>query len=69
MHDEGNCTAGTPELGQLAYAEDPAQDKYETMWRPALNAMADAGMNTVRLYNIDPEVPHALFMKAASELG
>lgn len=69
MRDEGNCTPGKPSLPQLAYAADPTIDKYETMWRPALQAMADAGMNTVRLYNVDPEESHEKFMAAAAELG
>jgi len=69
MHDEGKCTPGSPELGQLEYAEDPTQDKYETLWGPALVAMAGAGINTVRLYNVDPETDHTRFMQTAASLG
>mmetsp|Transcript_102509 Transcript_102509/g.295098 ORF Transcript_102509/g.295098 Transcript_102509/m.295098 type:complete len:684 (+) Transcript_102509:107-2158(+) len=65
----GNCTPGTPVEEKLDYADDPTVDELESMWKPALNAIADLGANTVRLYNIDPQASHDKFMNFAASLG
>merc|ERR1719221_567626 len=56
-------------MEKLDYAADPTADEQEPVWSEALNAMANMGVNTVRLYNIDPMISHKKFMDYAASLG
>lgn len=64
-----DCAAGTPPFRKLEYAEDVATDDLEDEWRPNLEAIKALGVNTVRLYNIDPDKYHKKFMQAAEKMG
>jgi len=66
---KGNCTPGEPIAGKLDYGADPSAENLEDTWKEALNAIAVLGANTVRLYNIDPEISHKKFMDYAASLG
>jgi len=63
------CKAGQPKFAELNYFADPVTDALEGQWRDNLRAMSDLGVNTIRLYNIDPDASHRKFMQAAEALG
>jgi len=63
------CIPGEPEGGYRGYSADVQTDDLEDYWSADLEAMANMGANTVRLYNIDPQKSHAKFMKKAHSLG
>ncbi|POM78744.1 1,3-beta-glucanosyltransferase [Phytophthora palmivora] len=48
---------------------DWAADEHEAVWKPHLKIMQDLGVNTIRLYSIDPSVSHDKFMCACSQAG
>lgn len=48
---------------------DFTTDEYEYIWSPHINTMKDLGVNTIRLYAVDPSQSHDKFMCAASEAG
>ncbi|TMW59266.1 hypothetical protein Poli38472_004335 [Pythium oligandrum] len=60
-----------PNSGELAGVTgyDWTTDDHEDVWGPHLEVMKDLGVNTVRLYSVDPNRPHDKFMCAASEAG
>ena len=63
------CVPGKPEGGYRGYSADVQTDALEEYWSADLEAMANMGANTVRLYNIDPRESHDKFMKKAESLG
>jgi len=63
------CKAGHPKFAELQYFADPVTDDLEQEWHSNLQAMADLGVNTIRLYNIDPQASHRKFMQATAALG
>jgi len=63
------CVPGHPEGGTWSYTEDVQADEHEATWSKDLEAMANLGANTVRLYNVDPSKSHTKFMKKAESLG
>ncbi|EEY60256.1 glycoside hydrolase, putative, partial [Phytophthora infestans T30-4] len=48
---------------------DWAADEHEDVWKPHLEVMQDLGVNTIRLYSVDPSVSHDKFMCACSQAG
>merc|ERR1712137_1313602 len=48
---------------------DWAADKHEDVWKPYLKVLQDLGVNTIRLYSVDPGTSHDKFMCACSEAG
>ncbi|KAJ0408789.1 hypothetical protein ATCC90586_005540 [Pythium insidiosum] len=60
-----------PNAGEFANVGnyDWAADDYESVWRPHLKIMKELGVNTIRLYSVDPTRSHDKFMCACSELG
>ncbi|TMW59265.1 hypothetical protein Poli38472_004334 [Pythium oligandrum] len=60
-----------PNGGELANVGnyDWAADEHENVWRPHLEIMQQLGVNTIRLYSIDPSKSHDAFMCACSEAG
>ncbi|KAG2988614.1 hypothetical protein PC118_g6604 [Phytophthora cactorum] len=60
-----------PNSGELADVSnyDWAADEHESVWKPHLEVMEDLGVNTIRLYSVDPSVSHDKFMCACSEAG
>ncbi|KAG2783550.1 hypothetical protein PC116_g10501 [Phytophthora cactorum] len=60
-----------PNSGEMADVGnyDWAADEHEAVWKPHLAVMKDLGVNTIRLYSIDPSVSHDKFMCACSEAG
>ncbi|KAF1326193.1 hypothetical protein FI667_g8675, partial [Globisporangium splendens] len=60
-----------PNAGELSGVSnyDWAADEHEAVWKPHLKVMQDLGVNTIRLYSIDPSKPHDKFMCACSEAG
>ncbi|TDH73948.1 hypothetical protein CCR75_002602 [Bremia lactucae] len=48
---------------------DWAADEHEAVWKPHLEIMKDLGVNTIRLYSVDPSKPHDNFMCACSDAG
>ncbi|KAF4147211.1 Glucanosyltransferase [Phytophthora infestans] len=60
-----------PNSGDMAYVSnyDWAADDHEAVWKPHLKVMKDLGVNTIRLYSVDPSVPHDKFMCACSDAG
>jgi len=65
----GNCTPGVAPAEKLSYGADPSASDLASTWKAALNAIAVMGANTVRLYNINPELSHKDFMDYAASLG
>lgn len=55
--------------GLLRSDLDTIQDLMEKTWRVSLPHLRDLGVNTVRVYNVNPVMGHGLFMKACEELG
>ncbi|KAH7461343.1 1,3-beta-glucanosyltransferase gas4 [Phytophthora ramorum] len=60
-----------PNSGEMADVSnyDWAADEHEAVWEPHLKVMKDLGVNTIRLYSVDPSVSHDKFMCACSEAG
>ncbi|RLN91193.1 hypothetical protein BBJ28_00003291 [Nothophytophthora sp. Chile5] len=60
-----------PNSGEMADVGnyDWAADEHEAVWVPHLEVMKDLGVNTIRLYSVDPSVSHDKFMCACSEAG
>jgi hypothetical protein len=60
-----------PNSGELADVGnyDWAADEHEDVWKPHVEVMKDLGVNTIRLYSVDPSVSHDKFMCACSEAG
>lgn len=60
-----------PNSGKLAGVSnyDWAADEHEAVWKPHLETMKDLGVNTIRLYSVDPSKSHDKFMCACSEAG
>ncbi|ETP46428.1 hypothetical protein F442_07331 [Phytophthora nicotianae P10297] len=60
-----------PNSGEMADVGnyDWAADEHEDVWQPHLEVMKDLGVNTIRLYSVDPSVSHDKFMCACSEAG
>ncbi|KAF0695666.1 Aste57867_13526 [Aphanomyces stellatus] len=48
---------------------DVFTDDYEDMWRPHIQEFVALGVNTIRLYAVDPFKPHDKFMCALSAAG
>mmetsp|Transcript_13710 Transcript_13710/g.25711 ORF Transcript_13710/g.25711 Transcript_13710/m.25711 type:complete len:612 (+) Transcript_13710:81-1916(+) len=72
VHIDGwvdTCVPGTPKGGYRGYTADVTEDELEEYWTADLEAMANMGANTVRLYNVDPQKSHAKFMNKAASLG
>lgn len=64
-----HCVPGRPKGGEWTYTEDVIADEHEDVWSVDLEAIADLGANTVRLYNVDPQNNHSKFMEKALSLG
>ncbi|TYZ59403.1 hypothetical protein PybrP1_001621 [[Pythium] brassicae (nom. inval.)] len=60
-----------PNAGKLYKVDnyDWTADEHEAVWRPHLEVMKDLGVNTIRLYSVDPSKSHDKFMCACSEAG
>jgi hypothetical protein len=60
-----------PNVGNLSVVTgyDFTTDDYEAIWKPHLEIMKDLGVNTIRLYSVDPGKSHDKFMCAASDAG
>lgn len=60
-----------PNAGELAGVSnyDWTDDEHESVWRPHLAIMQDLGVNTIRLYSVDPGKVHDKFMCACAEAG
>ncbi|POM79812.1 1,3-beta-glucanosyltransferase [Phytophthora palmivora] len=60
-----------PNSGEMADVSnyDWAADEHEAVWKPHLEVLKDLGVNTIRLYSVDPSIPHDKFMCACSEAG
>ncbi|KAL4088390.1 hypothetical protein PRIC1_012812 [Phytophthora ramorum] len=60
-----------PNSGELADVTnyDWAADEHEDVWKPHLEVMMDLGVNTIRLYSVDPSKSHDDFMCACSDAG
>ncbi|TMW59282.1 hypothetical protein Poli38472_004351 [Pythium oligandrum] len=48
---------------------DWASDDHENVWKADLAVMQDLGVNTIRLYSVDPTRSHDKFMCACAEAG
>eukprot|EP00435_Cladocopium_sp_Y103_P053121 s952_g16.t3 len=64
-----HCVPGRPKGGEWSYTEDVIADEHEDVWSVDLEAIADLGANTVRLYNVNPQNNHSKFMEKALSLG
>ncbi|TYZ59392.1 hypothetical protein PybrP1_001610 [[Pythium] brassicae (nom. inval.)] len=53
-----------PNAGKLADVSnyDWTADEHEAVWKPHLEVMKDLGVNTIRLYSVDPGKSHDKFM-------
>lgn len=60
-----------PNSGEMADVSnyDWAADEHQAVWEPHLEVMKDLGVNTIRLYSVDPSKSHDKFMCACSEAG
>jgi hypothetical protein len=60
-----------PNAGEFANVGnyDWAADDYEAVWGPHLDIMQELGVNTIRLYSVDPSRSHDKFMCACAERG
>jgi len=54
---------------ELSYSADIISDEYEERWSADLEAIANLGANTVRLFNLDAGKDHTKFMTKAASLG
>jgi len=48
---------------------DWAADEHEDVWGPHIEMLKELGVNTLRLYSVDPSKEHDKFMCACSEAG
>lgn len=64
-----HCVPGHPKGGEWSYTEDVIADEHEDAWSVDLEAIADLGANTLRLYNVNPQNNHSKFMQKALSLG
>jgi len=60
--------ANAGELSEIT-GYDFVTDEHEDIWKPHIQLMKDLGVNTVRLYSVDPSKSHDKFMCACSEAG
>ncbi|KAF4314948.1 hypothetical protein BBO99_00007419 [Phytophthora kernoviae] len=53
-----------PNSGKLSTVDnyDWASDEHEDVWKPHLKILADLGVNTLRLYSVDPSKKHDKFI-------
>jgi hypothetical protein len=60
-----------PNAGEMADVGnyDWAADEHEAIWKPHIEIMKDLGVNTIRLYSVNPGKSHDKFMCACSEAG
>ncbi|TDH74100.1 hypothetical protein CCR75_002594 [Bremia lactucae] len=60
-----------PNDGEMANVSnyDWTTDEHEAIWKPHLKVMKDLGVNTIRLYSVDPSKSHDKFMCACSDAG
>ncbi|KAH7461280.1 1,3-beta-glucanosyltransferase [Phytophthora ramorum] len=60
-----------PNAGKLSTVDnyDWAADEHEDVWKPHLKTLKDLGVNTLRLYSVDPSKKHGKFMCACSDAG
>lgn len=60
-----------PNAGELANVNnyDWFTDDHEAVWAPHVAIMQDLGVNTIRLYSVDPGKSHDKFMCACAEAG
>uniref|UniRef100_K3WW72 Glycoside hydrolase family 5 domain-containing protein n=1 Tax=Globisporangium ultimum (strain ATCC 200006 / CBS 805.95 / DAOM BR144) TaxID=431595 RepID=K3WW72_GLOUD len=60
-----------PNAGEMASVSnyDWTADEHEDVWMDHLDVMQDLGVNTIRLYSIDPSKSHDKFMCACSNRG
>lgn len=60
-----------PNAGELYNVDnyDWASDDHESVWGPHLALMKELGVNTIRLYSVNPTISHDKFMCACSEAG
>lgn len=60
-----------PNGGELATVAnyDWFTDEYEAVWTPHIAIMQDLGVNTIRIYSVDPGKSHDKFMCACAEAG
>ncbi|KAJ0400014.1 hypothetical protein P43SY_004664 [Pythium insidiosum] len=60
-----------PNGGEMATANnyDWATDEHENVWKPHIEIMKQLGVNTIRLYSVDPGKSHDKFMCACAEAG
>jgi hypothetical protein len=60
-----------PNAGEMADVSnyDWAADEHEDVWSPHIEVLKDLGVNTIRLYSVDPSKSHDKFMCACSEAG
>lgn len=60
-----------PNAGELYDTSnyDWAADEHRNVWEPHLKIMQELGVNTLRLYSVDPSKSHDAFMCACSNAG
>ncbi|DBA01567.1 TPA: LOW QUALITY PROTEIN: hypothetical protein N0F65_011538 [Lagenidium giganteum] len=68
---KGMVYSPQPNNGDMAKVEnyDWTADDHESVWQTHLAIMAELGVNTIRLYSVDPSKSHDKFMCACSKLG
>ncbi|CCI10363.1 unnamed protein product [Albugo candida] len=68
---KGMAYQPTPNAGNLSKVtgHDFVTDDNEPVWSAHLKAMIDIGVNTIRLYSVDPSKSHDKFMCACSKAG
>jgi hypothetical protein len=68
---KGMAYSPTPNSGEMSTVKnyDWTVDDHEDIWSKHLEVMKDLGVNTIRLYSVDPSKSHDKFMCAASEAG
>lgn len=60
-----------PNAGEMSTIAnyDWSADEHENVWKPHIAILKDLGVNTIRLYSVDPSKSHDKFMCACSEAG
>ncbi|TYZ57517.1 hypothetical protein PybrP1_007691 [[Pythium] brassicae (nom. inval.)] len=68
---KGMAYSPTPNAGNMSNVKnyDWTVDEHEAIWTKHIAVMKDLGVNTVRLYSVDPSKSHDKFMCACSEAG
>nr|CCA15748.1 1 putative [Albugo laibachii Nc14] len=71
MRMKGMAYQPTPNAGKLSTVtgHDFVTDDNEAVWSEHLEAMIDLGINTIRLYSVDPSKSHDKFMCACAKAG